>query len=506
MAEDLVDRVISFFSGDNTENMSDKDLVLRQRYKELGENKFVKFYRIKTDEADASLGQFFYSLYQLILPIRKFMKETAKVTKLRRIVLEAFMTPEIINMVKKLDPAVIDELAKTSPPDELTAQISKDIDSLNKMFDAKRVNGINRCYNLVMVIFYLSNFDYPGLIKKFDPNFSEGIFSTEPKFMNVKALLLTKEISEFLAVSLSVIADNDWKTLFRLIKICAGDDFITESQFTQIFAGLRDVLNSKILELLVQLGDKNPIWACKPRIPDEHIAEAWIETRISKAQECIDKIKTGVKNKKIGELVKEVFENIYVEETEFYNTGKGSVYKKKGLSGFVFAEGISYLMAFLKFFIEGEIHELCDILLIRGQWTDISLSKEMSEAMHQLLELSESIHKLDESLSDDGTDGSRLKAALLRFERDQAQSRYINSIINYNNDLAQEYLENAIQNSTIVYKHLKNLLDDVQKKHPEMIINWRELNLFSKEPLSQLIAKYSKKMQIFIDLMNLCVQ
>jgi hypothetical protein len=79
MAEDLVGKVINFFSGENTENMSDKEVVLRQRHKELSENKYAKFYKLKTDEVDPSLGQFFYSLYKMILPVRTFMKDTAKI-------------------------------------------------------------------------------------------------------------------------------------------------------------------------------------------------------------------------------------------------------------------------------------------------------------------------------------------------------------------------------------------------------------------------------------------
>jgi cell division septum initiation protein DivIVA len=130
----------------------------------------------------------------------------------------------------------------------------------------------------------------------------------------------------------------------------------------------------------------------------------------------------------------------------------------------------------------------------------------MSEALHQLLALPERITSLDASLSDDGSDGSRLKAALLRVDRDKTQIRYMNSIIDNINDTALEILENAAQHSFVIEKHLKNLAEDVLKKHPEMVRNWRELNSVSKDPLSQQITRDSQRMNCFIQLVQLFVQ
>ena len=506
MAEDLVEKVISFFSGDSNENLSDKEMILRQRYKELADNKYARFYRLKNDEADQSLGQFFYSLYNMIIPARAFMKDVAKITKLRQIVLEAFMDTSITNTVKRLSPSALDERIKTTAPAELIAQIRQDIDKLVMEFNADRQDGINRCYNLVMVYFQLVNFDYPALLKKFDPNFSEGLYSGDPKFSPVKAALLVKDLQDFLAISQNISPDSDWKTLLKLLKLCAGEELITENKFAQMLIGLRDVINSKIMELIIQLGSKNPVWVCKPKIPDEHIAESWLEARTTIAQECINKINRNQLNKDISILVKQVFNNDNPVYLDNYTPAKSNFYHKKDLEVFAYAAGINYLSAFISDYLEKGIHELLDILLIRGQWTNVASSKEMSEALHQLLNMPEAISRLDETLSEEGVDGSRLKAALLRVERDRSQARYINTIIENINETAQELISDAAQHFTVIGKHLKNLNEDIQKKHPELIINWRELNSFSREPLSQLIAADQQKINCFVDLMNLCAQ
>ncbi|MDR0494125.1 MAG: DUF5312 family protein [Treponema sp.] len=506
MAEDLVERVISFFSGDNTESLSDKEVVLRERLKELTENKYAKFFRPKTDEADASLGQFFHTLYKMILPIRNFMQDPAKVTRLRQIVLEAFMDAGILELAKQLNPAVIGENAKTVSPAELITRVRADIGKFRAGFDENRKNRINRCYNMIMVFFQLAHFDYPAILKKFDPNFIEGPFSGDPKFIPVKSSVVAKDIGEFLAVSRNISPDNDWKTLLKLLKSCAGEDLISESQFVQILIGLRDIINSKMLELIVQYGSKNPVWACKPLIPDEHIAEGWLEARINKAQEYINKVIENEKDKQIGTLLANIFVHDDLERLENYTAAKGEVYRKRELAYFTYALGTNYLEVFLADYLEKEIHELCDIVLIRGQWTNNVFAKEMSEALHQLLELPEEITNFDETLSEDGSEGSRLKAALIRIDRDRTQARYINSIMDGVNEAALEILNEAIQHLSVIEKHLKNLAADVQKKYPEMITNWRELNQFSKDPLTQRIIDDSNKIECFVQLMNLCIQ
>jgi hypothetical protein len=506
MAEDLVEKMISFFSGDNNENLSDKEMVLKQRLKELAENKYARFFRAKTDEADPALAQFFHTLYKMILPIRTFMKDVAKVTRLRQLVLEAFIDSGIVEMVKRINPAEIQERSRTTLPAELAAQIKADIDKLNAGFDDSRITRINRCYNLVMVIFQLANFDYPGLLKKFDSNFTEGPFSGDPKFYPVKTLSVAKDLGEFIAVAQNISPDNDWKNLLKLLKSCAGKDLISEDQFGQLLIGLRDVMNSKILLLIAQYGSKNPVWSCKPKIPDEHIAEGWLGARISKAQACISKINNSEKDKQINILLKEIYDHEEFEQLENYTVTKGEIYRKRELSCFIYAEGLNYLSIFLGDYLEKDLHELCDILLIRGQWTNNAFAKEMSEALNKLLELPGEITHLDGMLAEDGPDGSRLKAALLRIDRDRTQARYINSIIDNINESALDLLNTAIQLFAVIGKHLNNLVEDVPKKHPDMIRNWRELNLVSKEPLAQQMTTDYTKIDRFMQLMNLCIQ
>ena len=505
MAEDLMDKVFSFFSGDGNET-DDRKVLLKQTQKELGQNKYAKFFRIKTDEADPSLAVFLYNIYKITYAIRGLMQNEEKMARLRQIILEAFMDNAIMETVKRLNPALIDEQAKKSPPAELTAQIQTDISRLSSAFDNNRINGANHCYNLVMALAQVVSFNYPGILKKFDINFSAGNFSVEPKFAPVRVDIIAKEMGEFLTISHSLNPEGDWKALLDLLKNCAGQVLVQPELFVVMVNNLREVHQSKILELMVQYGLKNPVWQWKPRIPDEHIGEAWLETRQTEARSSIAKITSAQKHSQISALIKQIFESAELERLENYTMVKGEVLRKRNLEDFQYAEGLNYLRIFLEDYLEKEIRELCDILLIRGQWTNNAMSKEMSESLHQLLEAAPPILELDESLAEDGGDGSRLKAAILRVDRDKTQARYINSIVANSNESALEMISSAAQNFIVIGKHLKSLIEDLQKKHPELLINWRELNSVSKSPLPQRMTDDYKRINYFVQLMRLCTQ
>jgi hypothetical protein len=53
----------------------------------------------------------------------------------------------------------------------------------------------------------------------------------------------------------------------------------------------------------------------------------------------------------------------------------------------------------------------------------------------------------------------------------------------------------------VIGKHFKVLIEDYDKKPFELIMNWKELALYSKLPISQRISAAYKKINYFVQLM-----
>jgi hypothetical protein len=504
MAEDLMDKVFSFFSGEGLTD--EKQNMLKQTAKELNQSKYSKYFRVRSEEIESTFTSFMFSVYKIIFPIRQFMRDEKKVARLKQITIESCIDGDILEIISRLDHDTLDSRAKTTKGEELKAGIQADIERLAVLFDEGRIAVANRRYELASALGQFVRYNFPAFFKKFDTHFVDGSFTVEPRFPPLKAVLIVNEIGEFLTVTQPLKPEDDWNGLLNILRVCEGQELVNREQFLMMITTLREIHTSKILELIVQYTLRNPVWQWRHLSFHENIGNEWLELKKAEASSYIKKIDNAKKNSQINALTKEIFEATDLVRLENYTVQLGEPFRIRNLEYFLYAEGLNYLKAFLEDYVEKEINELCDILLIRGQWTNNTMAREMSESLHALMDEAKPIAALDGGMSDDGADGSRLRAAMLRVDRDQTQARNINVIVSKNNDQALEIINDAAQSLIVIGKHLKNLIEDVQKKHPELLINWRELNLVSKEPLAQRMTVDFKRINYFIQLMRLCTQ
>jgi len=504
MAEDLMDKVFSLFSSDGLTD--EKANMLKGIAKELGQSKYAKFFRVRSEETDPSFSSFLFQVYKTIYPIKLFMKDESKMALLRSKIVDSCINNDIQETIKRLDSASLDAKAKTMNGEQLIGAIQADIDLLSTQFDQTLIQTANRRYELAGILSHLVKYNFIGFFKKFDPHFADGTFLVEPKFPAIKTVLITEQIGEFLTVSQPLKPEDDWNSLLSLLKSCEGQDVVNPEQFIGIIKLIREVHASRILELMIQYTLRNPVWQYRHTAVHEVIGETWLESKLNEGYSYIAKINDAKKNSQINALTKQIFEATELTRLDNYTVQISEMYRRKNVEYFVYAEGLNYLKAFITDYIEKEIKELCDIVIIRGQWTNNTMSREMSEALHILLEKAGEINDIDTVMSEDGTDGSRLRAAMLRIDRDSTQARVINAILGKVNDHAVDIIKEAAQALIVIGKHMKNLIEDVQKKHPELLINWREINLASKEPLTQRMINDFKKINYFVQLMHLCTQ
>ena len=500
MPEDFIDKVMHFISRDD-DSGSDKDVLLKQLAKEVSQNKYAKFYRMRQGEADISLGQFFYGVYKTIYPMYVFMNDPSREAKIRQITLEAFLDKQVMELIKKLSPEAIAERKKAVGP-EISKQLKEDLAVLSAGFDNPKIVAADKCYDLIASMKQFVFFNYLSLLRKFDPDLRDGDFQYQPKFAPVDASILAPEISTFLSVLPPNGADDNWKAVFEILKYCkGGTDVIPFGNWNNLLLSLKDVTHSKMLLLINKLATGNPILDVRQITHNENLSALWLEQKTIEVSEVIASITNSQKSAQISSLEQAVFGAPQSSRLNYYNLERGQALVNKGLLSYIYAPALNHLLIFVKDYISKEIQELCDILLVRGQWTKGNASRQMSESFHNVLEIAGEIVNLDESLSDDGTDGPRLKSALLRVDRDKSQARYINSIIESINDEALEIINKVVPSLIVVGKHFKMLMDDVDKKPFELMMNWKELSSFSKQPMSQRIGAAYKKVNYFVQLM-----
>ena len=499
---DVINKVMSLIGKDDPG--SDKDLLLKQLAKEISQNKYAKFYRIRQGEADIPLGQYFYSLYKTVYPLKVFLKDPAKGAKIRQITLEAFLDKHVMDIIRRLSPEAIAERKKTAGTD-ISNQLKEDLASLATGFDSPRIATADKCHNLIISMKQFAGFDFYSFLQKFDSELKDGDFISQPKFVPVDANVLAQEILTFFSVLPPLEANDGWKTVFEILKYCkGGTEVIPLAHWNNMLVSLQDLKQSKILELICRMATANPILEMKSAVPsNEALSAVWLAQKTNEVREVITGITGSQKQAQLTALEQAVFGPLPTTRLTYYTADRGRILLDKELEGYVYAPALNHLLAFIQEYMSKEIQELCDILLVRGQWTNNTASRQMSEGFHDVLDITPGILQLDENLSDEGSNGLRVKGALLRVDRDKSQARLINNVVGEVNEEALNLLNRVVPPLIVVGKHFKMLLDDCERKHFELIMNWKELAGMSTAPLSQRISTIYKKINYFVQLMLL---
>jgi hypothetical protein len=503
MPDSILGKVVSFIAGGD-EPDSDKKILLKQVVKELGQNRHGKFYRLRTEEIDPSFAAYIYEIYKTAYPVCAFAQNTARVSRLRQLTVEVFLPKETLELVRRLRPELVQERVKQLEPQELSRQLKDDLSALRAGFDAGRIAAMNRCYNLITALIQFAKFDFLSLLRHFDTSVPEGVTGYVPRFQPAKAVDVIQEMGRFRSVIQNLEPGDDWKNALAALKIARdGQELFSFNTWNMLLTNLREVKNSNIIELTGQLATKNPIWQVKYETIDEQLAETWLLAKEKDVHAVVKSVLTKQRNSRIEALAAGVFGAASVTKLNFYNQEISDACIGVGLNGFAYAAPLNFLMAFIQDFITREMQELCDILLVRGQWINNALSLEMSGAMHTITGTVDPINELDTSLSDGGTFGPRFRGALSRAERDKTQARYVNNIAAELDEKALDLINQAVQSLVVAGKHIKNLLGDSQRAPPEIVINWKELGYFSKLPITQRLSEAYKRINYFVQLMLL---
>ena len=501
----FLDGLINLFSGGNDPETAKKKR-LQQVAKDLNQNKYSKFYHAKSGDLEGPFAKCFYDIYKVVSPAQVFLQNALKSDQLKQITFDAFLDKETRAIKDKLSAAFIQEKAKTTPVKDLSAAVKRELGNFSGAFDNTRINNIDNCYNAIISLVHFVCFDFFFLVKKFDSSISERNFNYQPKFSAVKASELANEIKDFMEYSAAVEMDWDWKSVLGVLKTYKeGMDVVNPDQWAKVVRLLKDLSRTRIFELIIQHTCADPLWQSIPRIPNERMADTVLDAKKAEIEGAINKIQNDKRSAQIEQLAKAIFGSAEVVRLSNYINKYNDMYYKKNFDGFTKTDGVNYLKAYLLDFFKKEIKELCDLLLIRGQWSNIVISQPMSDAYHEMSNLMDKITDFDESVGEKGEHGQRLKQAMLKVDRDKGQGKYIRIILKTVNNNAQRMINQASTSFITIGKTFKNLIEDLQRKPTEIIMNWKELESASEEPLTKRLTEDYKRMYYFVQLLQFFV-
>lgn len=478
-----------------------KKRQLKAIAKNLSHSKY-KFYKIGSDQILPVFGKFFFDIYKAVGPSQILFQNQENPNQLKNMVVNASLSDQQKALEEELTEESIKAMSAHISGKELKAKIKNSLETFNSEFTSDRIAQIDSLYSKLLAFKAFCMYDYYFLLKKFDSSLKEQEFSRTPKFEPIDASYIAEDLKEFAAVTASMPLDVDWTDMFQMFKLVRGSEPIKPAIWVKIINRLRNLQASQVLDMLIQLITKDPLYKTAGEEKHERVVEDYIEKIRKEATEAVQKLESAQKNSKIDSLLMQIFNTNNIFVLKGYNEQNAAIFVKRQLGAYEYANALNYLKAFLVEYVKRDVREYADLVLIRGKWINTPLSQQMSDAFHDLMSASDAITAFDEKMTDEGPIGMKLKTILPRCERDKESASIVRTILGDANSEAREFLEVATRNMISFAKNVKMLLEDYQKKNPDMITNWKELDRFAEHPLKELGVEVYKKIYLFVTLMQ----
>ncbi len=501
----LFERLVLLFVGGNDPER-EKRRLLKQVVKSLKKQKF-KFYRAKGEEALPGLARFFLEIYKITGPARNMIANAESSTALKSTVVEAFLSEEQRESLASFDEEAIRRRSEELPPKELASQLKESMVRFFGGFESRVVKEINAVYAAVQSFVRFASYDYYFVLRKFDSSLQENDFGAAGKFETISAGYVTDDLKDFLDVSFPMDRDASWDQVFDILKVYRGIDVVSRPAWKKMLSLLDEVKRSDVLSLIIQHADRDPFYKPAINVSYERIVEPYFNKIKAQTEATVQKILRERKNQKIDQLCLAVFGTTAISRTKNYTEKASEIYAKRVATGFTHTAPVNYLKAFLLDYFKKDIRELHDLLIIRGKWSTDMLTQQFSEAFHQTMDVAENIVKFDDSLSEEGELGMKLRKAMGRIvDRDPASTKLLRTQLDEVNGAAQTMINEAAQNLIVIAKDLRSILEDYDRTTHDLLLNWKEIEAMTEQPIKQRIVSVYKKIYYLVQLMQMLLK
>ncbi|WP_182117245.1 hypothetical protein [Borrelia sp. A-FGy1] len=512
----LFDFLFSIFNRELT-----PEQVKQKRIRELKNNlsKISNFFNISKIQALPQFAKFIYNLYKTFTYLKPFVQRYRNSNKIIHFVVEKYLNE---SQKKALD--YIYSFSANDMPNftsDMPKNLNNNLNYLFKNVTQEQIKLIDETCEALYVFFDLVLYPYHSIIKNFDGFFPEDDFVYKPRFNSVGCGLILDEIKDFLENIYSIVDFSVWKNLYDILLEVYGDkgNFpIKPNAWLKIVTSVIDINKNKEILYLVRYvsGDPDYFPICNGKKP-KPIAKTFFNDLAKHVANEIEKIKVFQKNSKSKVLAEKLFPSGTLLHLDNYNEGMSVKITSKIMNtpGYIYCELLGYLKTYVINFVKRDLNDMINILIIKGQWKDMEISRDMSNDMHSLINAYSSLVDFDNNLGDQGNYGNRIKALLHRISvGDKSSEKLLLSIVADINKKASILLNEYYSIIYSMEQRLKDCLEDYAKpsSERELIYNWKELDIEliktygNNINFGSIIKNIISSLRLFLKLMDLYLE
>lgn len=475
---------------------------LKEIAKSLNKTRYGKWYKASGMELKPPMAEFFYSIYKVIGTSKAVLMNANSSKVLKSITVECFLTEAQLKTVRGITDKSIEERSANTDVDTLVAQVKKELSTFVGEFNIGQVQKADLIYEHIDAFINFVLFDFYFFLKKFDPAIVENNFNYTPNFQVVRGEYVIDALKDFATVLYALPQEADWKAIFDVLEKYKNVKLVNEAQWKKIFNTLQDIKRARVMELLICHISSDPFYRIKTEPFTEKITDNYITDVKKMTNTALDKLIQKQKSGQVAVLVKKVFGETIASGMKNYTVASNEIFKKRGVAGFIHAETLNYLKAFLIDYVKADIRELSDLLLVRGNWGTQSITQDYSNSYHAIMQLATKVVEFDDQFKPGSDISVKFRTLLSRMEREKEAGRQLQKMLDSVNEAAFKIITMTVKHIAVIGNNFRDVLADYDKPTNDLIHNWKEIEKYAERPIKPWLVEAYKKIYDFIMLMK----
>lgn len=512
----LVDFLVSIFNRELT-----PEQVKQRRLREVKNNlsKVGNFFNASKIQVLPQFAKFIYNLYKAFMPFKFFVQRYRTSNKIIHFVVEKYLNDNQKQALEYIYSFSSNDVVNFTP--DISKNLDNNLNYLLNNITQEQIRLIDETCGALDIFFDLASYQYYSIIKNFDSLFPENDFIYKPRFNTVSCGVILDDIKDFLECIYSIRDVSIWRNLYDILLEVYGDrdNFpIKPNVWLKILTSIIEINKNKEILYLIRYvsGDPDylPISGVKKAKAKAKLFFNDLSKHVSNERAKIEILQKNSKSKLLAE---KLFPGMTLVSLENYSERMHAKITSAivNTTGYVYSDLLVYIKTHAVNFVKKELSDIINVLIIKGQWKDMEVSREISNDIHSLVGVYSNLIDFDNNLGEQGTYGNRINSLLHRISvGDKSSEKLLLNIIADINKKALILLNEYYLVIKSLERRLNDCLEDYFKpaSEKEFIYNWKELDIElvksygNNVNFGSIIKNVVDSLNLFLKLMDLYLE
>ena len=386
---------------------------------------------------------------------------------------------------------------------------NKNLETILKFLHTPEFRKIEQVLGQIDRLYDICRFNYMNAIHLFDKDF-DGLLP-QPTYSNVDLASLEEILMDlyFLVGNYELTS-----TQARVITVLAeqqNNGSINGEYHEKIMSSLKKIssvlkrfFNKNIIHSMLKIIKKNPDLTLMPGKFNQNKVSLYTIRLQKKYSSNIERIQSEIKDKKIENDIKTLFDGMQIINFKHYNAETNSFLQNAGFPSLIWITPATVLKSFVLQFYPEEIQSLLDDIVVEGFFANPAYKTEFAAKAFACTETITKIKEFEDKFEKDGVfDMAVIKNLAIESHKNADLGKKLVKKIETINAVMQHLLKNEVKALKELYGIILSLLSESHKSKTENITNIKMLFSSARNRDSvEILEKQVNLWNFFLEIMK----